>query len=141
MGCLYNSKHLTNRILLLQKRAVRVICNQSYLSHTKPLFTKLNILPFNLLYQFYLGVFMYSYYHDLLPSSFKNLFQCNIDVHSYNTRFASDTRAVYGRTVFVNSLFLCQGPLFWNKLPVAIKNCNTLNTFKRSLKAHLIQYI
>ena len=37
------SKHLTNHILLLQKRAVRVICNQSYLSHTKPLCTKLNI--------------------------------------------------------------------------------------------------
>ena len=135
------NKYLLERILLLQKRAVRIICHKPFLSHSRPLFLKLKILPINLLYEFQLCVFMYSFYNNLLPKSFSNTFQCNSDVHHYNTRSASNIRAIYGRKSFSNSIFLCKGPLSWNRLPIEIKQCKTLSNFKRKLKSYLMLQI
>ena len=86
------------------------------------------------LYTFQVGVFMYSYFNNLLPSSFDNLFQCNEDLHKYNTRRANNTRSIYGRTALVNSLFLCQGPTIWNNIPIELQQCKTIQKFKSKLK-------
>lgn len=134
-------QHLLNRIFLLQKRAVRIICHKPFLSPSRPLFLKLNILPISLLHDFQLCVFMYSYYHNLLPEIFCNIFQSNNDIHRYNTRTSADTRVIYGHSSFSNSIFLCQGPTIWNKLPPKLKQCASLNSFKHHLKLHLIQKI
>ena len=134
-------QHLLNRIFLLQKRAVRIICHKPFLSPSRPLFLKLNILPISLLHDFQLCVFMYSYYHNLLPEIFCNIFQSNNDIHRYNTRTSADTRVIYGHSSFSNSIFLCQGPTIWNKLPPKLKQCASLNSFKHHLKLHLIQQI
>ena len=134
-------QHLLNRILLLQKRAVRIICHKPFLSHSRPLFLKLNILPISLLHDFQLCVFMYSYYNNLLPKNFCNIFQTNRDIHRYNTRISADTRAIYGHYSFSNNIFLCKGPIIWNKLPPNIKQCNILQGFKRHLKLHLMQKV
>ena len=134
-------QHLLNRIFLLQKRAVRIICHKPFLSHSRPLFLKLNILPISLLHDFQLSIFMYSYYNNLLPNNFDNIFHTNRDVHTYNTRNSADTRAIYGHYSFSNNIFLCKGPIVWNKLPQDIKLCKTLQSFKRHLKLHLMQKV
>ena len=56
--------YLTQKIFLLQKRAVRVITNSFYRAHTDQLFFKLNILKFHDLYEITVAVFMFSYVHD-----------------------------------------------------------------------------
>ena len=42
-GCC--NKYLLERLYKLQKRAVRIVTQSSYLSHSKPLFIRLRILP------------------------------------------------------------------------------------------------
>ena len=51
-----------SRLLLLQKRVMRIICNTctSYRSHTDVLFRNNRILKINDLYLFHLGQFMYN---------------------------------------------------------------------------------
>ena len=65
-----------NCIVLLQKRAVRIIGNVAYDAHTDPIFQKLKILTYNQTYRFHLGKFMYLYHRQMLPVNFNSFFQC-----------------------------------------------------------------
>jgi len=78
------------RIHKIQKRALRIISNSSYLCHSEPLFEKYNALDIFNLYKKDLGLFMYKYHEGVLPKSFDNLFTNMKDVHSYNTGIKID---------------------------------------------------
>ena len=76
-----------NRLHFLQKRALRAV-NTEYRSHSNPLFIKYNQLKISDLGNHNIGIFMYKYCSNLLPSSFKNMFKTNAENHDYNTRNA-----------------------------------------------------
>ena len=52
---------LLNRLLLLQKKSLRIIYHSAPLSNTYPLFVNDRLLKTNDLYLFHLGQFMYKY--------------------------------------------------------------------------------
>ena len=132
------NKYLVDRILKLQKRLVRIITSSTFLAHTKPLFLNLNILPIYALYEYNLGIFMFSFHRNLLPRSFNNMFSLNLQAHEYNTRNKYDFRVYYGRTSFSRTIVKYKGPILWNNLPPEIRQCKSLNTFKNKLKSHLL---
>ena len=63
-----------NRLVLLQKRVIRIISREVYDAHTDPLFKKLRMLKLNDIYLLQLGTFMYKYNNNLLPPGCNNLF-------------------------------------------------------------------
>ena len=85
-------------IYLLQKRLVRVITKAHYLENTAPLFSQLKVLDIFSINSFSVATFMYSYHHNLLPSSFRDLFLSSNQVHQYETRLASQYRPHFCRT-------------------------------------------
>lgn len=128
------SKNLLDRILKLQKRAVRIISNSSYLCHSKPLFDRLNILDINNLFKKALYIFMYKYNNMLLPRSFDNMFTCMKSVHNYNTRNKESYRAEMHKVTNVMSL----GPRVWNALPRDIRISRNIGVFKNAVLRHLL---
>ena len=62
-----------DKILLLQKRAPRLIYFSNNSGHAIPLFLRSNILPIDMLY-YKSGVLMHDIDHDLPPQNLKNLF-------------------------------------------------------------------
>ena len=70
-----------NCIYLLQKRLVRLITKAHYLANTAPLFSQLKVLDIFSINSFSVATFMYSYHHNLLPSSFRDLFLSSNQVH------------------------------------------------------------
>ena len=66
-----------NEVVILQKKAIRIICDAKYNAHTEPLFKSQKILPFNDLFSFFKLLFMYDYINNLLPSSFSNVWPSN----------------------------------------------------------------
>ena len=77
LGCA--SKSEMKRITILQKKAIRLITNSSYNSHTKPLFEKLKILPFDDILHEQKMIFMHSVYNNYAPVSFSNIWTKNND--------------------------------------------------------------
>ena len=75
-----------NPLLLLQKKAIRIITFSPPRTHTKPIFQKLNILPIFSLYKFQISAFVFSHINKLLPSALSSLFQFNFECHSHQTR-------------------------------------------------------
>ena len=128
-----------HRILLLQKKAMRVICNTSWMSHTDILFYENSILKINDLYQYNLGQFMYQLNNNVLPSVFNLIFNKNKTIHKYPTRQSDEFHLPLTRTILARSIFTYAGPKLWTILDVSIKSAPSLNSFKFKFKKSLLR--
>ena len=126
------------RILLLQKKAIRVICNASWRSHTDVLFIENNILKINELYRYNLGQFMYQFNNNTLPKIFNPMFHKNKTIHKYPTRQSDEFHLPLTRTILTKSIFTFTGPKLWNTLDNSIKDAPSLNSFKVKLRKFLL---
>ena len=70
-----------NRLLLLQKRIVRILAKVLFDAHTNPIFKEFQLLKFEDIYIFQLGIFMYKYSRDLLPKKFDDMFPRINEIH------------------------------------------------------------
>ena len=67
-------------------------------ANTAPLFSQLKVLDIFSINSFSVATFMYSYHHNLWPSSFHDLFLSSNQVHQYKTRLAPQNRPHFFRT-------------------------------------------
>ena len=77
------------KLFIVQKRAIRNICNVNYRAHTNFLFYDNNLLKVEDIYFMQLGTFMYDFSSNSLPTALTQMFETNNEVHEYNTRQAS----------------------------------------------------
>ena len=82
---------------------------------------------------------MFCYHNEILPPVFHDLFQCNSQIHSYNTRSANNYRPHACRTNLKKITILYRGPIIWNSLSSDIRNSGSLFTFKKKMVKFLIE--
>ena len=106
------------KILILQKRALRLMHFFPNRDHILPLFISSNILPINLLYFETVLIFIYDVAHDSVLLNLTNLFRSSNQVHSYNTRFSSAGNYYVNssRTNVMRNSISRLGPNLWNSL-------------------------
>ena len=75
-----------NKIIILQKKAIRIICNVNRRTPTDPLFRDLKIVPFLDVNIYSIARFMFICVNGSLPKPFVGYFTTNANIHSYNTR-------------------------------------------------------
>ena len=75
--CLYGQakEQYTSKIFLMQKRAIRIIANASFIAHTEPLFYNLKILTFRKAIDFQFSMLMWEHDHGDLATCFSNYFK------------------------------------------------------------------
>ena len=78
-------KKYVNPLILLQKKAICVICNTFYLSHFAPLAKQCDILFVTDVYTVFIYKYMYNVFHNNTVYDLR-LFCHPVDVHSHNTR-------------------------------------------------------
>ena len=81
-----NSIYKLNPILILQKKAVRIIANADFRAHSSPLFTKYKLLKVVEISQFQVAVFMFKFSIGQLPTKFNSYFIRTTSIHQYSTR-------------------------------------------------------
>ena len=118
-------------LLLLQKKAVRIITFSSPRSHTKPLFSKLNTLPMNAIFKFQISCFVFSHITNLLPLSLSSLFQFNFAYHDHLTRSRFNLHREFLKYHFA---IRSQAPEIWNSLPRSFRESLTIHNFRKKLK-------
>ena len=126
-----------NRIVILQKRAIRIVSKSGFLAHTTPIFKDTQILKFHDIKKLQLGKFMFSYQNGLLPTCFNNMFSRNSDIHGYNTRHKDLYHIDFARTKLRQLSIIQQGPLFFNSLKNDIKNSINIKLFLSKLKKNI----
>ena len=75
-----------DKLIKLQKWAIRTVSNSHYRSHTGPIFAIYNVLTVTDMHTLELDTFMYRNSVNELPSSFNNYFTKRSEVHNYLTR-------------------------------------------------------
>ena len=131
-------KSYLDKLLKLQKWALRTISNSHYRSHSSPLFAKYNIINVFDTYNLELGVFMFKYSTDALPSAFVNFFIKRSEIHNYHTRFKNDYNQTRNKKTFSDQSVKTYGPILWNSLNENIKKSNSIKHFKNQYKNHLL---
>ena len=108
-----------DKLLILQKRALRLIHFAPYRSHAIPLFNHYNILPLNFHYCKSVCNIMHDVSNNSLPANIFNLFLYPTQVHSYNTRFSAtgSFNIKYSRTNQLKNSFSVVGPQSIRILP------------------------
>ena len=131
-------KTYLDKILKLQKWAMRTVTNSHYRSHAAPLFSKHNVLNVNDTFRLNLGIFMYKHHTNQLPNIFSQYFVKHSQNHNYPTRNAQDYSINNNSKIFTDRATRNCGPAFWNSLDSKLKQCNSTKQFKNQLKATLI---
>ena len=127
-----------SKLLILQKRSVRILSHSAYLAPSNPLFIKLSLLKFPDIYILRIAEFMYKFTYDLLPRSCNNFLAFENLSHEYYTRHSHILNPASCRTIIRFSYISVCGPKIWNKLPENIKRLPSLNVFKRNLTVYLL---
>ena len=129
-----NNVKLRDKLLGLQKTFLRIITGSHRLSHTDPLFAKLQTLKIDDLYHQSVRMFSYHLFQETLPGGISPIFEkAN---HSHATRGTknnifvsnSDTRSMKHIA-----------PKTWNSLPLDLKRCPSIASFKNNSKMELIR--
>ena len=146
-----------NRILILQKRAVRLIsfCDRrredfSFPS-SDPLFYNLNIHKVQDIFVLRIAKFIFNCLIKITPLNFHKWFKLTILVHRYNTRskYVDIEKSIPTRTLFVPSartsyyglkLIKVLGPKLWNNLPSLLRVGDiSFPIFIKKLKKNLLE--
>ena len=147
----------TGKILVLQKRTIRLIVNKDKrhvkpgpLASTNPMFFKLEIFKVKVIFTLQISKFIYKFLNLFTPDNFHDCFKLNCVSHPYNTRsnFIDINNIVKSNNIFILSartsfyglrLIKVEGPKLWNALPKYICNNNSLKSFVKCLKNYLLQ--
>ena len=128
-----------HKLIILQKRLIRIISKANYLSHTDLLFHSLNLLKITDIGQMQTNFHVrYKYHHGVLPTTFVN-YLCKVaDVHSYLTRQSSSLHISYARTNQRKNTIKIKGPKLWYKQPLLIRDSPSLKILKLRTKTEIV---
>ena len=121
-------------VVVLQKKAVRIItfCNRD--AHSCPPFSQLGLIKLMDLVTIHTALFMFQYHHRLLPKAFDNFFSPISSKHNNNTRLAS--KSTYDidqvRTNYGTFNLHFSGPSVWNNLDEDLKS-RPLHLFRQAM--------
>ena len=131
-----------DRILRIQKKAVRIIANSTYYAHSEPLFKMLDILKIQDIHTLQQFKFIYKLLHDNLPHYFNSITVThNRDIHQYNTRQRNNVLVPNIQHEFARKCKRNQIYVFLNNSPKTIVdkiNTHSLKGFSTYIKKYLI---
>ena len=156
----------TNKFIILQKKAVRIMTGNRYfqiygesagpLPSSDPLFKQLEILKFGDIFKINLCKFVYETLYGYSPIVFADWFIYVHSVHLHSTRLSTTVNTenyfdvgtvktskslATKKSKLVNygaKMIQVSGPLLWNALPENIQESSSISTFKQAIKEHLI---
>ena len=144
--CILSWGYNSNKIFMLQKKAIRAINSAGYNAHTEPLFKLYNLLKVEDLYKFRLLVFYHNLIYDKAPQHLQNFMPNNSrGVDYYPIRNPRWQPPMHVHT-FITGTCRYQLPMILNDLnsndimSEVIKNINNVSLlgFKRIVKTFLL---
>lgn len=123
------------KILIIQKKSLRAVFHKPTGAHTDPLFKAGEILKVSDLHRLECLKLLFRYKQGNLPSNLRCFFRMNCEVHSYNTRQASQAHIFPVHFENYKRGFIYRAVVAWNSIPCAYRGValwSTLaNWFKR----------
>ena len=125
-----------NKILVLQKRALRLIYFSKPRDHAIPFFIESNFLPLQSLFFQQLSYLMYDVHAKTAPKSLLDEFAKISTKHHYNMRLSAKERfsVKFSRTEKMKKSFTRIGVSIWNSIPLSVN-------FRKKIKSLLLNVL
>ena len=127
------------RITIIQKKAIRLICDEDFLAHTDPLFQKTKIIRFQELYKYLTLLFTSKLKNNLFPISFRR--QVNLELmdkrpNPHSTSANNLLNLPLCRTSLRQKTIFYQLYIAYNEffIPLKLYEINTFQKTKQILK-------
>ena len=120
-----------NQIQTLQNKLMKVLLRKNYMYPTNQLHNDLNILKITDIFKQEILIFVFSQYHKLLPEIFNNYYVTFSNIHHIATR-GSSTKFIIPKHYSNMGAWTVKiyGASLWNELPIHIKECSTVKSFR-----------
>ena len=107
----------------------------------KPIYKELELLNLDQTFCFEKGKFMYKEKKGILPAKIAHHFEpFQRPQHSYNLRRRRDDSPKFVfNTASGRKSIQCEGEKTWDDLPPYLKDCDTLNIFKKFYKSYILE--
>jgi Reverse transcriptase (RNA-dependent DNA polymerase) len=128
---------ILKKVIVLQKRAIRLVTRSSYRAPTGPLFRRLRLLRLEDIHKLQTALFMFKFKYCILPLSCMNYFSVNL-IHSHFTRHICYFNLASFRTSIRERCITVRGPRLWDSLPIALQNCSSIHMLKTELTNNII---
>ena len=122
-------KTTVNAIVLLQKRAIRLINKVDFYEHTDPLFKKTHVMKFKDLVYYKTMQIMYKAKSNLLPVSIQRFF--STQETKYNLRDVCKFIVPRAKKEVKRRCISVVGVSFWNDANINLRMCSTFMVFKK----------
>lgn len=134
------AKRYRNKIFIMQKKAIRLICNAGYNDHTSQLFISQNVLKLDDIYKLEVSKTIHRFYNNILPMPLRDMFIRVSQIHDRQTRQLDNLHERRSRTALASRRMKHNGPILWNSLPRYIKESkyDTIKCFSSKLTKHLL---
>ena len=124
------------KLVILQKKVVRILYGAKPRTHSLPLFKSMGILQLHEIFIYNVGLFMYKFTRNMVPPIF-DMFNYVTDVHQRPTRQSELLYIPLCRTKRSQMTIRYTGPSLWNQIAILFDvNCS-ISSFKKYLKSAL----
>ena len=127
-----------NKLVIQQKKIIRMITNSKYNDHTDPLFKRLKLLKVKDIHKLNAAKLMYKVSKCDLPDPLINLYGLNLTLHNHNTRQLNNPHVRYRRTQLAARQINHIGPQIWQQLPNNLKTKPNIKLFTKHCKKYLL---
>ena len=140
-GLLYGvPDKLLDKLQRVQNVAARVVVKASRYDHITPILKSLHWLPIRYRTEYKLLLLTFKALHHLAPSYLTDLLQL---YHPTRTLRSSSDSLLTARCArlrnYGDRAFCVAAPKLWNDLPLNIRECGSVHSFKRLLKTYFFK--
>ena len=139
-GCSGQNKQ---RIIAIQKRAIRTITKSYHSSHTEPRMKKIGLLKFDDLYKQQCLTLTHDCVNDKAPSPIKQLIEKEHETRGItlrnHTKNPLNLKVPNLKTRVGTHSFSVKGPIFWNETSNIQKSVKKRETFKNVIKNNILK--
>ena len=129
-------QYLTQKLFIIQKKAVRAICSLNYNDHTSNHFKELGILKLVDIYNENLITYIFDTLKSNLNVNVAQFITFKNQIHNYPTRYNNSLNIPLLRRSKSQTGFLYRGIQEWNKLPMYILESDS----KQIIRSRVRQY-
>ena len=127
------------KIIMLQKKVIRIIYKVDRYSHTSSLFSEMHTLKFLDIVKYKSVLVMFKAYTNTLPYNLQSYFSKNNVDENYSLRSVDKFKIKYTRTSLKANCVTVRGPKLWNDLPKSVTSIQNPIRFKKALKFELLK--
>jgi hypothetical protein len=140
-GLLYGvPKTQLDKLQRIQNAAARLVTRTKKYEHITPILKDLHWLPVHQRVTFKILLFVFKALNNLAPTYLAELLEPLTHARTLRSSNLNLLKCPKSNTgSFGDRRFSHAGPKLWNRLPVVIRACKTVDSFKSSLKTHLFK--